>query len=70
MNRLIINDRIIININDIIITNNGRCRLDYIGKQSFTIWTMLDIISRTHPFGKTIRIEDNQLSEFLNIYDI
>lgn len=70
MNTLIINDRIKININDIITTNNGRYRLDYIGKQSFTIWTMLDVISSAHSFGKTIIIEDNQLSEFLNTYNI
>ena len=63
----IIISNIIININNIIITNNGRCRLDYINKYSFTIQTMLDVISHAHPFGTTIRVEDNQLADFLNI---
>lgn len=43
----------------------GRARLDYIGRQSFTNWTLLDEKSNLFPFGKQVTIEDNYLDTFI-----
>lgn len=54
-----------ISINDIVSTTEGRARLDYIGRQSFTNWTLLDQKSDMFPFGRPITIEDNNLNDFI-----
>lgn len=53
-----------IKIGDIVNTTEGRARLDYIGRQSFTSWTLIDQTD-IFMFGRPINIEDNDLSRFI-----
>lgn len=55
----------ILHENDIVNTIDGRARLEYIGRQSFTNWTLLDKKSELFPFGKLITVEDNYLDKFV-----
>lgn len=64
MKEIKVNDKTI-SINDIVSTTEGRARLDYIGRQSFTNWTLLDQKSDMFPFGRPITIEDNNLNDFI-----
>lgn len=50
---------------DIVNTIEGRARLDYIGRQSFTNWTLLDKKSKLFPFGKPATVENNTLHKFI-----
>lgn len=53
-----------IKIGDIVNTTEGRARLDYIGRQSFTSWTLIDQTD-IFMFGRPITVEDNDLSRFI-----
>lgn len=64
MNKITVNNKTIF-IGDIIMSTDGRTRLDYIGKQSFTRWTLIDIKTNLFPFGRQINVEDNNLSNFI-----
>lgn len=64
MKEIKVNNKII-RINDIVSTTEGKARLDYIGRQSFTNWTLLDQKSNIFPFGRPITIEDNNLNDFI-----
>lgn len=64
MNKITVNNKTI-SIGDIIMSTDGRARLDYIGKQSFTRWTLIDIRTNLFPFGRQINVEDNNLSNFI-----
>ena len=55
----------ILHENDIVNTIDGRARLEYIGRQSFTSWTLLDKKSELFPFGKPVTVEDNYLDKFV-----
>lgn len=50
---------------DIVNTIDGRAKLVYIGRQSFTNWVLLDQMSSTFPFGRPVTIEDNELDKFV-----
>lgn len=50
---------------DIVNTIDGRAKLVYIGRQSFTNWVLLDQMSNTFPFGRPVTIEDNELDKFV-----
>ena len=50
---------------DIVNTVDGRARLEYIGRQSFTNWTLLDKKSELFPFGRPVTVEDNYLDKFI-----
>ena len=52
----------IIHIGDIVNTIYGRARLDYIGRQAFTNWTLVDDTEQ-FIFGRPITIEDNDLDK-------
>lgn len=54
-----------IRIGDIVSTTEGKARLDYIGKHSFTCWTLLDQKSNMFPSGRKIIVEDNNLNDFI-----
>lgn len=54
----------IIKIGDTVQTTEGRARLDYIGRQSFTSWTLIDQCD-IFPFGRQVNVEDNNLSSFV-----
>lgn len=56
---------IVLHEGDIVNTIEGRARLEYIGRQSFTSWTLLDKKSRLFPFGKPGNVEDNYLAKFI-----
>ena len=56
---------VVLHEGDIVNTTSGQARLDYIGRQSFTNWTLLDSKSEMFPFGRRITIEDNNLDEFV-----
>ena len=53
-----------INVGQIVNTIEGRARLDYIGRQSFTNWTLVDR-KEVFPFGRPITVEDNYLDKFV-----
>ena len=55
----------VLHIGDIVNTIDGRARLEYIGRQSFTNWTLLDKKSELFPFGKPVTVEDNYLDKFV-----
>lgn len=55
----------VLHIGDIVNTIDGRARLDYIGRQSFTNWTLLDKKSELFPFGRPVTVEDNYLDKFV-----
>lgn len=55
----------VLHIGDIVNTVEGRARLEYIGRQSFTNWTLLDKKSELFPFGKPVTVEDNYLDKFV-----
>lgn len=50
---------------DIVNTVDGRAKLIYIGRQSFTNWKLLDEKSELFPFGKPVTVEDNNLAKFI-----
>lgn len=50
---------------DIVNTVEGRARLEYIGRQSFTNWTLLDKKSKLFIFGRPVTVEDNDLDKFI-----
>ncbi len=50
---------------DVVNTVEGRARLEYIGRCTFTRWLLLDIKSREYPFGRLVNVEDNYLREFV-----
>ena len=52
---------------DIVNTVEGCARLEYIGRQSFTNWTLLDQKSSMFPFGRPTTIEDNYLDKFVTL---
>lgn len=54
-----------IRINDIVSTTEGKARLDYIGRQAFTTWTLLDQKSDKFIFGRPMIIADNNLNDFI-----
>ncbi len=64
MNKITVNNKTI-SIGDIVMTTDGRAKLTYIGRQSFTIWTLIDIRTNLFPFGRQINVEDNNLSNFI-----
>lgn len=51
-------------IGDIVMSIYGRAKLTYIGRQSFTCWTLLDD-TKDFIFGRPINIEDNGLDDFI-----
>lgn len=53
-----------IKVNEIVNTVEGRARLDYIGRQAFTSWTLIDQTDR-FIFGRPIIVEDNDLHKFI-----
>ena len=53
-----------IKVNEIVNTVEGRARLNYIGKQAFTSWTLIDQTDQ-FVFGRPINIEDNDLNKFI-----
>lgn len=53
-----------IKVNEIVNTVEGRARLDYIGRQAFTSWTLIDQTDQ-FVFGRPINIEDNDLDKFV-----
>ena len=53
-----------IKVNEIVNTVEGRARLDYIGRQAFTSWTLIDQTDR-FIFGRHINVEDNDLHKFI-----
>lgn len=53
-----------INVGQIVNTIDGRARLDYVGRQAFTNWTLIDQ-RNVFPFGKQITVEDNCLDKFV-----
>lgn len=54
----------IIKEGDIVLTTEGRARLDYVGRQAFTNWTLVDQTDR-FVFGRPATIEDNCLDKFV-----
>lgn len=58
-------NNVVLHVGDIVNTIEGRARLDYIGRQSFTSWTLLDLKSSMFPFGRPVNVEDNFLSKFV-----
>jgi hypothetical protein len=58
-------NNVVLHVGDIVNTIEGRARLDYIGRQSFTSWTLLDLKSSIFPFGRPANVEDNLLSKFV-----
>lgn len=50
---------------DIVNTVDGRAKLIYIGRQSFTNWKLLDEKSELFPFGRPVTVEDNDLDKFV-----
>lgn len=46
---------------DIVNTVDGRAKLTYIGRQSFTNWYLIDDNSK-FPFGRPVTVEDNDLN--------
>lgn len=58
-------NNVVLHVGDIVNTIEGRARLDYIGRQSFTSWTLLDLKSSIFPFGRLANVEDNLLSKFV-----
>lgn len=54
----------IIEEGDIVLTTEGIARLDYIGSQAFTIWTLADQTDQ-FVFGRPATIEDNWLDKFV-----
>lgn len=50
---------------DIVNTVDGRAKLIYIGRQSFTSWKLLDEKSELFPFGRPVTVEDNDLDKFI-----
>jgi hypothetical protein len=53
-----------IKVNEIVNTVEGRARLDYIGRQTFTSWTLIDQTD-LFIFGRPINVEDNDLHKFI-----
>lgn len=53
-----------IKIGDVVNTTMGRARLDYIGRQSFSNWTLIDQREK-FCFGRPITVEDNDLNSFI-----
>lgn len=53
-----------ITIKDVVMSQYGRARLDYIGRQSFTSWTLIDD-TKHFIFGRPIIVEDNHLDKFI-----
>lgn len=49
---------------DTIPTTEGRARLVYVGRQSFTNWNLIDQTDR-FKFGRPITVEDNDLDKFI-----
>lgn len=63
MKEINVNKRII-HIGDIVNTIKGKARLDYVGRQAFTNWTLIEERS-IFPFGRPICVEDNDLDKFV-----
>lgn len=58
-------NNVVLHEGDIVNTIEGRARLEYIGRQAFTNWKLLDVKSEQFPFGKPVTVEDNYLNEFV-----
>ena len=55
---------VVLHEGDIVNTIEGRARLEYIGRQFFTNWTLLEK-TEMFPFGRPVTIEDNCLDKFV-----
>ena len=53
-----------IRIGDIVETTEGKAKLDYISRKTFTRWTLIEQ-TEVFIFGKPIIVEDNNLDSFI-----
>ena len=65
MNKEIKVHDVVLHVGDVVNTIDGQARLEYIGRQAFTSWKLLDLKSKEFPFGRDVNVEDNNLDRFI-----